>query len=203
MLDLDAIRAKFFEPTQVDMPLNGMYKPSANEIAFAANGVKVGSFVGGSDGASPRLVHTGQTPVKASTDGTDHTIVATETQIVEISINQAMLVTGVAVFNGSAVAGNLKVGLFSSAGALLAQSASTAASGTDAFQRIAFTAAYQAAPGRYYVGVQGNNTGGKINSHPIGNFGASVKTGETYGTFTTITPPTTFTADVGPMGGLY
>jgi hypothetical protein len=203
MQDFDAVRAKFFEPVGTDMPDTGLYRPSTTELALAIGGVKVASFVSGAGGASPRLVHTGNTPVKASTDGNDTTPATTETYIAEVAINAPMLVTGVAVFNGSVASGNIKVGLFNSAGTLVASSASTAMSGTDAFQRVAFSSTYQAAPGRYYVGLQVDNTTARINTHPIGNFGASKKTGEVYGTFTTITPPTTFTANQGPMGGLY
>ena len=203
MQDFDAVRAKFFEPTGAGVPDFGMYRPSSTEIAFAVGGVKVGGFASGSSGASPRCVHTGGRAPSASTDGTDATPVITETYIAEILVPAAMQATGFANFNGSVASGNIKVGLFSKAGALLAQSASTAMSGTDAFQRVPFTAAVQLSPGTYYVGLQVDNTTARINCHPFGNFGASKKEGETYGTFTTITPPTTFTTGLGPMGGLY
>jgi len=203
MLDLDPIRAKFFEPTGVDMPLNGMYKPSANEVAFAANGVKVASFVGGSGGGSPRLIHSGNVAPLVNTDGTDATPVITETYICEIQIPVAMLVTGIAHFNGSVASGNIKLGLFSGAGALLASTASTLMVGTDAYQRVPFTTPYQAAPGKYLVALQVDNTTARVNAHTFGNFGASKKTGEVYGTWTTLTPPTTFTTALGPIASLY
>lgn len=153
---------------------------------------------------SPRCIQSGNVPVKASTDGTDKTPVTTEVYIAELNIEAPVRATGIALFNGSAVAGNIKLGLYNSAGKLIAQTASTAQSGTDAFQRVAFTAPINLKPGVYYMASTHNNTGGRVNTHPIGNFGASKATGATYGTLpTTITPPTTFTADLGPMGGLY
>lgn len=203
MQDFDAVRAQFFEPTGEDAPDNGMYRPSATEIAIAVGGVKVASFGAGTTGASPRCVHTGGRAPSASTDGTDATPVITETYIAEILVPASMLMTGFALFNGSVASGNIKVGIFSKAGVLLGQSASTAMSGTDAFQRAPLTATLQLAQGTYYIGLQVDNTTARFNTHTFGNFGASKKTGETYGTFTTITPPTTFTTALGPMGGLY
>lgn len=100
--------------------------------------------------------------------------------------------------------GNVKYGLFDSAGTNVATTASTAMSGTDAYQQIAFSAPYAAVgPATYYVALQVDNSTARINMHPFGAFPASKKTGETYGTWTSITPPTTFTADVGPMATLY
>lgn len=201
----DAVKAKYFQPTTVGsaIPTLGMYLDANGDIAFAKSGVKVGGFPTSTNAPSPRCVHTGNTPVKASTDGTDATPVVTETYIAEILLPFNARVTGLALFNGSAVAGNVKGIIYNSAGAVLGSTASTAQSGTDAFQRVALSAALNLTPGTYYVGWQFNNTGARFNAHPIGNFGASKKTGETYGTATTITPPTTFTADLGPMGGLY
>ena len=79
-----------------------------------------------------------------------------------------------------------------------------AQSGTDAYQRIAFSAPVQLSGGTYYVGVQCNNTSARLNTHAgIGNWGTTKRTGMTFGTFSALTPPTTFTANVGPRGSLY
>lgn len=174
-----------------------------NDIGGPIGGSPAPNLGGGIYYASPRTVHTGGVPVKASTDGTDVTPATTETFIAELLLAVASYVTGFAVFNGSAVAGNLTVVLYDAAGNIITKSASTAQSGTDAFQRIAFAAAQKLPPGRYYVGVKCSSASARINCHPIGNFGASKKTGEAYATTTAITPPTTFTADVGPLGTLY
>lgn len=201
----DAIKAKYFQPTTVGsaIPTLGMYLDANGDIAFSKGGVKVGGFSSSTNAPSARCVHTGNTPVKAAADGTNATPVITETYIVEVLVPENLRVTGVAVFNGDAVAGNLKAIIYSAAGAVLGSSASTLQAGTDAFQRVPLSAALNLTPGTYYVGLQCSSASARFNAHPIGNFGASKKTGETFGTATAITPPTTFTADLGPMGGLY
>lgn len=169
-------------------------------------GGPVGARGDGSSGffaGSPRLIQTGNVPVKASTDGTDKTPVITETYIAEINPTQGIRATGFANFNGSVASGNVKVILYNKDGLVIASSASTAMSGTDAFQRIPFAAPINLKPDKYFVGLQVDNTTARVNMHPIGNFAAFKKTGEVYGTATAITPIATFTADVGPMGGLY
>lgn len=153
---------------------------------------------------TPRNIHTGATPAQVSTDGTDATPVNTETYIAEVFVPANMTITGVAVMNGSVASGNIKVGLANSSGAVVASSVSTAMSGTDAYQRVAFSSTYAAVgPATYYVLQQVDNNTARINTHTFGNFGASKKTGETYDTFTTITPPTTFTTALGPIASLY
>ncbi len=155
--------------------------------------------------ASPRLCHTGGEPAIATTSGTDTTPVATEVYIAEVFIPANVTVTGVAVFNGSVASGNIKVGLASSAGAVLATSASTAMSGTDAYQRIPFTSSYAAkGPATYYALQFVDNNTARINTHTVGSFGASKQTGQVFATgFTTIAPPTTFTTAQGPIASLY
>ena len=155
---------------------------------------------------SPRLCHTGGFTPAANTDGTDTTPSATETYIAEVLVPGpgSVTITGISLFNGSANAGNIQLALADSAGNIVAQTASTAASGTDAYQDVPLTAAYTAVgPATYYVLLQNNNTSNRFNSHTFGRFGASKKTGETFGTFTTITPPTTFTTALGPIATLY
>lgn len=149
---------------------------------------------------APRNIHTGGVPATQTTDGNDTTPATTETYIAEVFISANVTITGIALFNGSAVAGNVKLGLANSAGAVVASATSTAQSGTDTYQRISLSSTYLAVgPGTYYVLAQFDSTSARFNSHIVGSFGASKKTGETYGTFTTITPPTT----LGPMASLY
>ena len=166
-----------------------------------------GVAAAGGFSVSPRLCHTGANPVMASTDGTDYTVVNTEVLIAEVFVPANCTLTGVALFNGSAVAGNIKVGLANSAGTVVATSASTAQSGTDAYQLVPFTATYAAkGPATYYVLAIGDTGGGtsKINTHTVGAFGAAKQTGQVFATgFTTITPPTTFTTALGPIATLY
>lgn len=153
--------------------------------------------------ASPRNIWTAGIPVKATTDGTDVTPAVTEEFVVEFTIEAPKLVTGFANFNGSAVAGNIQAQLYDVNGKKLAVTASTLAAGTDALQRVPWTAPIKLPAGTYYVGVQCNNTGMRLNCHPVGNCYTVKKTAQVYGTFVVFTPGTAFTASVGPMGALY
>lgn len=154
---------------------------------------------------SPRCMSAGGFIVSQTTDGTDITFVTTETYISEVYIPSNVTVTGIAIFNGSSVAGNVQVALANSAGTVVANAASAAQSGTDAYQLVPFSSTYAAVgPATYYVMVQGNNTGGHLNQLVAGVMGTTKQTGQTFGTFATIsTPPTTFTASVGPIATLY
>lgn len=178
------------------------------EIASTLTGAQTpagGIAAAGGFSASPRLCHVGGEPAIASTSGTDATPVATEVYIGEVFVPCNMTMTGLAVFNGSVASGNMKVGLADSAGAIVATSASTAMSGTDAYQRVPFSSTYAAkGPATYYALQFLDNNTARINTHTVGNFGASKQTGQTYATgFTTITPPTTFTTALAPIASLY
>jgi len=153
----------------------------------------------------PKLIHTGGIPARVSTDGTDATPVATEVYYAQITIPANTTVTGVSNFNGSVASGNVKVGLADSTGAVVATSASTAMSGTDAYQRIAFTAPYAAkGPATYYVLLFVDNNTARVNCHTFGDFIAGKQTGQVFATgFTTITPGSTFTTALGPIASLY
>lgn len=156
---------------------------------------------------SPRGIHSGGVTATQTTDGNDSTPVITETYICEVIIPANMTITGIAFLNGSAVGTDKLVGiLFNSSGVVVANTAlaGTTATGTDAFQKIDLTATYAAkGPATYYIGLQVNGTTYRFNSHILGVFGASKKTGETFGTPTTITAPTTFTTALGPIASLY
>lgn len=170
--------------------------PDTGSIAFSTTGAAKSN--------KATFFSTGNIPAYVSTFGNDSTPVITETYIAEVHIPATTTVTGIAAFNGSVASGNIKLALADDTGAVVASTASTAMSGTDAYQRVPFTAPYVAVgPGTYYVLQQIDNTTARVNSHTLGNFGASKKTGETYGTFTTVTPPTTFTTALGPVAGLY
>lgn len=149
------------------------------------------------------VFHSGRSAPVATTTGTDTTPVTTETYIVEVFVDHNFKATGVKLLNGSAVAGNITAHLYDANGAPIVSSASTAQSGTAAYQAFAFSAATDLpGPARYFVGIQCNNTSARFRSHAIGAFIAGKKTGETYGTATAITT-STFTADLGPICDLY
>ena len=152
-----------------------------------------------------QTIATGSKPAVSGTDGTDTTPSTTETYFCVIRIDRPTIITGIQLLNGSAVAGNVTVGLADRVAAPIsaAKSASTAQSGTNQYQRIPFVAAYTAVPGEYYVVVQFSSTSARFRTHAFGGFGAEKVTGTTYGTFPTGTDATTFTANVGPIASLY
>lgn len=154
--------------------------------------------------AGSTVFHTGGVAPTTTTTGTDTTPATTETYLVEVFVPMNMTATGAALLNGSAVDGNVTAILYDSNGAPIAQSASTAQSGTAAYQSFAFSsAAPLRGPAKYVVGFQFNSTSARFRSHILGVFGASKKTSETYGTATAITVPTTFTTGLGPIASLY
>ena len=180
---------------------------TAGVLTFSGSVTPTGGVAAaGGFSASPRSIHTGSYPAIASTSGNDSTPSTTETYVSEIFVPCNMTITGVALFNGSNVTGNVTVGLANSAGAPIAaaKSASTAGSGTDAYQRIPFAVAYAAVgPAFYYLQVQYDSATARYNTHTVGNHGVLVQTSQSYGTFASFTPPTTFVTNVGNMASLY
>lgn len=148
------------------------------------------------------MFHTGGVLAYASANATP---VATEIYFAAIDILVNCTVTGIANLNGTVVSGNMKMGLADSAGTIVATSASTAMSGVSVYQRVPFTAPYSAkGPARYYVVQIVDNVTARMAHHNLGDFGTGKKTGQSYATgFTAITPPTTFTTDLGPIASLY
>lgn len=165
-----------------------------------------GYVTGGPTAALPscRMVNSGGAAAQTTAGGTDTTPVAGTTYVAEVYVPRNCAVTGVSVFNGTVASGNITVALYNASGALIAKSASTAMSGTTVMQNVPLTAAINIlGPATYYLEQQIDNTTGRIRTWPVGAFGASSATGS-YGTVpTTLTPPTTFTASVGPIGSLY
>lgn len=155
----------------------------------------------------PTVYHSGQKAPDASTSGTNVTVATTSTYVAEVFVPANVTLTGVSVLNGTAVAGNINVGLANSSGTVVAQSATTTSqSGTTAYQQVPFSTTYTAkGPAKYFVLVQSSNTSARFRAHPLGNFGTKVVTSETYGTFLTTASysTTTFTADVGPIADVY
>lgn len=153
---------------------------------------------------SVSVFHTGETGPLTTTTGTDTTPVVTETYIARVFLPINTVLTGVSLLNGSAVGGNVVGVLYDKDGVPVAQSASTAQSGTAAYQAFPFTATYTATgPGLYFIGFQFNNVAARFRTHILGVFTAFKKTGETYGTTTTVTSPNTFTTGVGPIASTY
>lgn len=147
---------------------------------------------------------TGDAAAQTTTTGTDTTPAVTSTYAAAVFIPVNTTITGLSLLNGSAVAGNVTGILYDFNGVPVAATASTAQAGTAAYQKIPLATAYEAiGPGLYFIGFQFNNTSARFRSHALGNFVTLAKTGETYGTATTLTNPGTFTANVGPIASTY
>lgn len=149
--------------------------------------------------------------------GTNTTLVAGTLYRSEIFVPYLATWTGIGVLNGATAGGtnNGLVALYDTAGNFIIASAvaGAATSGTNAFQNRAFvnttSGAAQTitlAPGRYFIAYQANGTTDTLRTHAAAN-GGNQMTSSSTGTFGTLpssfTPPTTFTADVGPIGWLY
>jgi hypothetical protein len=172
-------------------------------IDIEATGATHGQFSGGLAYKFTPRFHTGGLPARVSTDGTDTTPVITETYNAEVLITDKVVVNGLSFFNGSAVSGNIKGYLADYKGVVVASTASTAQAGVDSYQRVPLSSTYLAQPGIYYVCLQVDNTTARFNTHTFGDFGASKKTSTVYGTLASITAPTTFTANLGPIATVY
>lgn len=154
---------------------------------------------------APTVFHSGGAAPVAVSTGTDATAVNTETYIVEVNVPVSTTITGVKWLGLATSTGNVQFSLADSSGAVItaAQTASTATAGTANYQTAAFVTPYVAkGPQKFFVLMQ-NSGSNHYRAHALGNFGASKKTGETYGTFTNVTAPTTLTADVAPILDLY
>lgn len=96
--------------------------------------------------------------------------------------------------------------LHNSAGTLVATSATagTTAGTANTWQRLAFTAPYEATAGDYFLAIQSNGTTAKPAAYS--SAGLPIFTGSATGVFGTgaaITPPTTYTASLGPVALVY
>lgn len=187
-----------------------MWKYDDNEINIpkASTGLDMATANGGRR-PSGRVFHTGGAGAISATPGTAQTPVITETYFAEVFVPSTITLTGIAVFNGTDVTGNIKLGIYSigdtGVGTLLAQTASTAGSGTATYQRVPLTAAITLpGPATYWIARQASSATARPCAHTAGTFGAAATTGDTYGTLPTApTLPITFTTAVGPIATLY
>lgn len=162
-------------------------------------------------GSPPQTAMTSSLALAVALDylsrASNRTTVAGTRYYVGISIGYNALLTGVQLLmGGTGGTDNLIVELHDSTGALVATSTTsgTTAGTANTWQRIAFTAQYQAAPGTYYIAVQSNGTTATpaVFSSP----GLQIVVGSATGTFGTgaaITPPTTYSTGVGPVAMVY
>lgn len=135
------------------------------------------------------------------------TMVASTRYYVNTVVGSPTLITGVSVHvGGTGGTDNWIVELHNASGAIVATSAlaGTLAGTANSFQRIPFTVPYQAAAGTYYIVLQSNGTTATFGAYS--SPGLPLVTGSAAGTFGTsaaITPPTTYTANLGPVALLY
>lgn len=142
--------------------------------------------------------------------GTSTTASTTGQFTASVFVPQSFIATGITALNGSAVDGSLKIHILNNmSGALIGSSAvaGTAGSGNDAFQAMAFTTPILVSgPATYFIGIQDNaadvNGIRTIAASTFNNVIAASLT-SVFGTVGAITPPTTFTADTGPVACLY
>jgi hypothetical protein len=147
----------------------------------------------------------GYVPV-SFTDGNDTTDITNDIWVNEVRIRGNTLITGVSYLIGSVGTTDTVIAiLYDSSGNVLAYSAlaGTTVGTAETFQRLPFVTAYQASPGLYYIGISTNGTHAHLQTQVAGNHNAGVITGQTFGTPTAITPPSTFTANKGPIAMLY
>lgn len=127
----------------------------------------------------------------------DNTPVTTETYVHELLVPYPCRITGLAIANGSAVAGNVTVGLADNDGNPIPGivSAATAQSGTNAYQKIAFGTPLDCeGPARYFAMVQFSSASARYRGHKAGIGFCAAQTSQTFGTLKAFTPPTGFAA---------
>ena len=142
--------------------------------------------------------------------GNSTTGIATQTWAADVFIPYIKAWTGIGILNGTTVGTDKGlVILWSATGAVLATSAVAGAttSGASAFQQYAFTATYtNLQPGQFFLGYSSNGTTDtfqSIKTATVIDVLTGTQTAQTFGTVTALTPPTTFTANVGPIAYIY
>lgn len=156
----------------------------------------------------PRILPNGPILAFASL-GTSAVHVAGTWYRAEIQVPHLAQWTGINVLNGATVGtDNIMVALYDTNGVLITNSAVAGAlsAGANAFQSVAFLTQPILPPGRYFVAVQCSGTTATTRKWAAAN-GGNQMTQSATGTFGNVpasfTPPTTFTADVGPIAALY
>jgi hypothetical protein len=139
----------------------------------------------------------------------DKTMVSGTRYYTSIVVGNPQVVTGISALVGTTGGTDSWIfELHSPTGVLLATTATggTTAGTASTWQQIAFTATYTITiPGVYYLAVQGNGTTAKlatINAPTHTGIVTGSATGS-FGTGASITPPTTYTANLGPRALLY
>jgi len=129
----------------------------------------------------------------------------------EINLPYSKLLTGMAVLNGGTASVDKWIYvLYDDQGNALANTAvaGTTATGTNVYQKIAFTSPFYAVgPNQYFGCLQGNAAGSStvtmVKTGMQDTLMAGAVTSQVFGTIKTITVPASFTTAVGPYWELY
>jgi hypothetical protein len=183
---------------------------SGNTVVAGTLGVTGATTVtGGLVGTSKiRITNIEIGSVALASLGTNTTPVSGTIYVSEIWLPSNKTLVGGAFLNGGTVGtNNAIVALYSAAGALLASSAlaGVLTVGANTFQEIAFTAPYAAVgPAKYFLAYQTNGTTTRLRTIATATYlNTASATAGVFGTLGAITPPTTTTADTGPIGYVY
>lgn len=144
----------------------------------------------------------GVVPWELAGFGNDSVGIANQIWVCELQVPFNTLVTGLAFLIGTVGGTDKAIAIFyDGVGNVLANSAlaGTTVGTASTFQRLAFVTAHPAGIGLHYVGIQTNGTTARLQTQQGGNHNAGVITGQTFGTPTAITPPSTFTANSAPV----
>ena len=142
--------------------------------------------------------------------GTSTTPTAGTTYCADVFIPRNVTLTGIGVLNAATVGTNKwVVGLYSAAGGtVLANSNLSGAmsSGADAFQEVAFTGTYAAVgPAQYFACAQLDGNTDRFRTIAASTYidVLTKATAGSFGTMPSLTVPTTFTSDTGPIAYVY
>jgi len=186
--------------------------PAITPIGYATIGGNFGPVLASGVSAptvpqGPRILPNGPILAFASL-GSNTTLVAGTVYTCEIQVAHIAQWTGIGVLNGATVGtNNGLVALYDSAGNLITTSAVAGAvtAGANTFQNRNFLSAPVLVPGRYFLSYQANGTTDTLRTWAAANGGNQMTQSivGTFGTVPAITPPTTFTTDVGPIARLF
>jgi hypothetical protein len=197
----------------------GLYFPAAGQLALSNGGTQsmlCGTTIGGTSSPGCSVQRAGSVFRKCSIDvgsvaygslGNATTYVNGTIYWASVYLDTPMTVTSLQFLNAGTVGTNNIAGaLYNSAGTLIANSALAGAltSGANAFQGLNLTAPIAIPAGRYWIALQANGTTDNTRTVAASTFVnvLTASTTGTFGTFTALTPPTTFTANVGPIACL-
>lgn len=194
-----------------------MAYPQASAIQQGGTIVKVGSI-------SPRCINTGGTAASNTADGTEVSPSTTAMFTAELLAPAPSWSTGVSVFNGTYTnTWTERAALYSSTGQIIARTSTVTVAASDVYLSLPWSHEFVSVPGTatalagrlylpagtYYIGVNAAAVGSsnKHNCFAVGAHGTSnitIVAATAFDTTSlTITPPTTFTANVGPYASLY